>query len=101
VESVRSRGLRLVVGARRKVRISLVLEVSRATARELGLRSTQLGRATGTLGYHDERPAAIRLSGAARRALRDADALTAKVRATILHSDAPNRVLTSPVDLPN
>lgn len=101
VESVRSRGLRLVVGARRKVRISLVLEVSRRTARELGLTSTELGRAKGTLGYHDERPAAIRLTGAARRALHDERSLTAKVRATILHSDAPNRVLTVPVRLPN
>jgi hypothetical protein len=101
VESVRSRGLRLVVGARRKVRIALVLEVSRRTARELGLSSTVLGRAKGTLGYNDQRPAAIRLSRAARRALDGETGLTAKVRATILHSDAPNRVLTVPVRLPN
>jgi hypothetical protein len=101
VESVRSRGLRLVVGARRKVQVGLVLEVSRATARSLGLKSPELGRARGTLDYHDERPAAIRLNRAAARALHDADGLTAKVRATILHSDAPNRVLTIPVELPN
>jgi hypothetical protein len=101
VESVRSRGLRLVVGARRKVRISLALVVTRQTARRLGLKGTELGRAKGTLGYHDERPAAIRLTGAARRALSGETGLTAKVRATILHSDAPNRVLTVPVRLPN
>jgi hypothetical protein len=101
IESVRSRGLRLVVGARRKVRISLALVVTRQTARKLGLKSTELGRAKGTLGYHDERPAAIRLTGAARRALSGETGLTAKVRATILHSDAPNRVLTVPVRLPN
>jgi hypothetical protein len=99
VSSVRSHGLRLLVGARRKVRISLVLTVSRKTARDLGLRSTELGRATGTLDYHDERPAAIRLTAAARRALRGETQLTARVRATILHSDAPNRVLTVPVTL--
>jgi len=101
VESVRSRGLRLTVGARRKVDIGLALVVPRATAKALGLDSTVLGRAAGELGYFDFKPAAIKLTRAARRALDGETELKASVRVTILHSSAPNRVLTVPVVLPN
>jgi hypothetical protein len=101
VESLRSRGLRLVVAAKRKVRVGIQLRVRPAVARALGLDSPVLGRADGQLGYRQRRPAVVRLTAAAERALRDETGLSATVRLELLGTKAPNRVLNVSVRLPN
>jgi hypothetical protein len=98
VGSVRRHGLRIDVGARRKVGVDIDLLVSKATARHLHLRGTTLGHVRGTLGYHQQAPATIRLSSAARRALAGRSHLSATLRLT-LRDHAPNRVLTVRVGL--
>jgi hypothetical protein len=99
VESVRSRGLRLLVGTRREARVDLELRVSRATARALGLRSQVLGRARGRLEPAQKLPAAIELSTAARRALLNEPGLRATLRVSLQSSSAPDRTRDIPIRL--
>ena len=99
VDSVRANGLRMTVSARRRVGVGIELEVTRATARRLGLESTVLGKTSGPVDYGKSLPVDLRLTRAARRALADVESLKATVRLEILRSDAPNRVLTVPVKL--
>jgi hypothetical protein len=101
VDSVIERGLRTVVTAKRKTTVRIDLRVSAATARELGLKKRVLGHVSGTLGYRQKLPATIRLTSAARRALGGEESLSAVLRLTLQKTDAPNRVLTVPVELPN
>jgi hypothetical protein len=96
VGSVRRHGLRIDVGARRKVGVDIDLLVTRGTARHLHLRSGLLGHVRGTLGYRQQAPATILLNAAARRALAGRHHLAATLRLT-LRDHAPNRVLTVPV----
>lgn len=98
VGSVRRHGVRLDVGARRKVGVDIDLLVSKATAHRLHLRSTRIGHVGGQLGYHQDVPATVALNSAARRALARHDHLRATLRLT-LRSSAPDRVLTVPVRL--
>jgi hypothetical protein len=101
IDSVLERGLRTVVEAKRKTTVGIDLLVSAATARELGLKQRVLGHVSGTLGYRQKLPATIRLTSAARKALAGEQSLSAVLRLTLQKSDAPNRVLTVPVELPN
>jgi hypothetical protein len=98
VGSVRRRGLRIEVGARRKVGVDIDLLVTRGFARQIRLHSTVLGHVRGTLGYHQQTPATIRLNAAARRALSGRHHLAATLRLT-LRDHAPNRVLTVAVGI--
>lgn len=98
VGSVLRRGLRLDVGARRKVGVSIDLRVSSRTARALGLRSRTLGHVGGTLGYGQRAPATLKLTGAARRALAGRNRLDATLRLT-LRDHGPNRVLNVQIHL--
>jgi hypothetical protein len=98
IHSVRAHGLRLDVGARRKVGVSIDLLVSRSTARTLHLRERVLGHVRGQLGYGQKAPATIRLNAAARRALAGRRSVKATARLTLL-DNAPDRVLEVPVRL--
>jgi hypothetical protein len=98
LDSVRRHGLRLDVGARRKVGVSIDLGVDRRTARRLGSRDRVIGHVRGRLGYGQDAPATIRLERSARRALAHRHRLDATLRLTLL-DHAPNRVLNVPVHL--
>jgi hypothetical protein len=97
--SVRKRGLRMRVTARRRAGVGVDLRVSRRTARTLGLRSRVLGRTSGVVDRGKPLRASVRLSREARRALTRAPHLEGIVRLEILRSEAPNRVLTLPIKL--
>ena len=99
VDSLRSRGLRMKISARRRVPMAVALRVSRSTARKLGLHSRLLGRTHGTIDYDESLAATIRLSRAARRALADVDSLRAVVKLTLPKSTSPDKTLTVPVAL--
>jgi hypothetical protein len=101
VQSVIERGLRTIVKAKRKTTVRIELLLSQATARELGLERRVIGSVRGTLGYRQSLPATIRLSDAAREAIDGRETLSAALRVTLLGTDAPSRVLTVPVSLPN
>jgi hypothetical protein len=101
VQSVRSRGLHINVTTLRKVRVGIAWLVGARAARQMRLRGGVLGRASGTLDYNQGLPAVIRLTAAARRKLAGQDRLSSVVRLTLLKTDAPNRVLNVPVNLPN
>jgi hypothetical protein len=76
---VREDGLRGIVSTRRKATVEIRLEVSRRTARRLGLGSRVLGSARGVVDYRQALPAVVRLTRQARRALADEDSLHVKV----------------------
>jgi hypothetical protein len=95
------RGLRTVVQAKRKTTVGIELVISRAAARELGIERRVIGSVRGTLGYRQKLPATIRLTGEARKALAGRDSLSAVLRLTLLKTNAPNRVTTVPVEIPN
>jgi hypothetical protein len=99
LDSVRSRGLRMHVTARRRVPMAVALRVSRATARRLGLHSRLLGRTHGTIDYNQSLAATIRLNRAARRALADVGSLRGVVKLTLPKSTSPDKTLTVPVSL--
>jgi hypothetical protein len=99
VDGLREDGLRMTVSTKRRVGVGIELQVSRRTARRLGLDSRVLGRMSGAVDYNKALPAVLRVSRAARAALAGEEHLKATVRLEILHSDAPNRVLTVPVEL--
>jgi hypothetical protein len=99
VDSLVSDGLHARVEARRRVRVSLALRVSRHVARHLGLSTRVIGRASGPVDYGQSLPATVQLSRKAKRALDGEPHLKARLRLTIVHSKAPNRVLTVPVTL--
>lgn len=101
VDGVIERGLRTVVQAKRKTTVGIELVISRATARELGIERRVIGSVRGTLGYRQKLPATIRLTGEARKALAGRDSLSAVLRLTLLKTNAPNRVTTVPVEIPN
>ena len=99
LETVRSRGLRLTVSARRRVAIDVELRVSRSTARSLGLDDRVLGRTRGKITPGRALPAAVRLTRAARNALEGEDALNATVRLELPKSTAIKRIMRLPVTL--
>jgi hypothetical protein len=99
VDSVRSGGLHARVDARRRVRVTLALRVSRHVARQLGLHTRVLGRTSGPVDYGQSLPATVALTRKATRALDGETSLKAALRLTLVHSKAPNRVLTVPVTL--
>jgi hypothetical protein len=99
VDSVRSRGLRMHVTARRRVPMAVALRVSRATARHLGLHTRLLGRTHGTIDYNESLAATIRLNRAARRALNGVESLRAVVKLTLPKSTSPDKTLAVPVRL--
>ena len=99
VDSLRSRGLRLTINARRKVPMAVALRVNRRTARRLDLPSRLLGRTRGTIDYDESLHATIRLKRAARRALEDVDSLRGVLKLTLPRSTAPDKTLTVPVAL--
>ena len=99
VDSVRARGLRLSISARRRVGMAVKVRVSRRTADELGLDSGVIGRAAGRIDYGQSLQAVIRLTRAARNALEGVESLRATVRLTLPRSTSPDKVLTVPVSL--
>jgi hypothetical protein len=99
VASVRAQGLHLTVGARRAVKVGIELLVGRRVARQLRLKNRVLGAARGLVNYGQQLGTTIRLSRAARRALRGRTSLAATARLTILDRRAPDRVLTRKVAL--
>lgn len=99
VDSVRSRGLRLAVSGARAVEIAVRLRVSRRTARRLGLESRVIGRLRGRLAPNAPRPAAVRLTREARRALDGEPGVSATVRLTLPESGLPDEALELPVTL--
>jgi hypothetical protein len=101
VDSVRSRGLRMGVSTKREVIVGIELRVRPAVARALGLDSPVLGRARGRLKPRQTKPAVVRLSSDAARALRGEDELSAFIRVRLLKTSAPNRVLDVPFRLPS
>jgi hypothetical protein len=99
VDSVRANGLGLRVESRRRVRVGLALRVSKHVARQLGLGSRVLGRASGPVDYGQSLAGTVQLTRKASRALEGESGLKARLRLTLTHSQAPNRVLTVPVTL--
>ncbi len=99
VDSVRSRGLRLSVSAARAVEMAIQLRVSKSTARTLGLESRVIGRLQGRLSANVARPAAVRLSREARRALEGKSGVNATLRLQLPESPVPDQVLGVPVTL--
>lgn len=99
VDSLRSDGLHARVEARRRVGVAIALRVSRHVARHLGLASRVIGRAGGPVDYGQALPATIQITRRARKALDGVPHLKARLRLTLVHSKAPNRVLTVPVTL--
>lgn len=98
--SARERGVRAVVGCRRRCRLRLEAVVGRRTARELGLRSRVLASARGTLraGAID-RPATLRFTRAARRAIAQRQSLSLVVRAVLVGSTAEDRSIATRINL--
>jgi len=89
------RGIRVRVRSSKAVTFAALLTVSRATARRLHLgRRTVIGRATAKLSAGRRRVVRVRLTKAARRALRHARSLRVSVRVTA--SDAAGHVATVP-----
>ena len=99
VDSVRSRGLRLTVSAARGVEMALELRVSKTTARRLALESRVIGRLKGKLAANVARPAAVRLTREARRALEGEAGVNATIRLQLPKSPLPDQVLSVPVIL--
>ena len=99
VDSVRARGLRLTVSAARAVEMAVELRVSKTTARGLGLESRVIGRLKGKLAANVARPAAVRLTREARRALEGQSAVNATIRLQLPESPIPDEVLNVPVTL--
>jgi hypothetical protein len=99
VDSVRTRGLRLTVSAARAVEMAVQLRVSKTTAAGLGLESRVIGRLKGKLTPNVARPAAVRLTGEARRALEGESAVNATIRLQLPESPLPDQVLNVPVTL--
>jgi hypothetical protein len=99
LDSVRARGVRLSVSAARSVEIEIQLRVTRRTARRLGLDSRVIGRLRGHLAAGEPKPAAVRLTRQARRALARETRLIATVRLELPQSTARDRVLEVPVSL--
>ena len=89
------RGVRVRVRSTRATTLAALLMVSRATARRLHLgRRTVIGRATARLSARRTRVVTVRLTRAARRALRHSRSLRVAVRVTA--SDAAGHVVTVP-----
>jgi hypothetical protein len=99
VETVRSRGLRLSVSAKRRVEIEVELRVSRSTMRRLGLDDRVLGSTRGRIKPGRPLPAAVRLTREARRALDGEQNLNATVRLELPRSKVPERFISLPVTL--
>jgi hypothetical protein len=97
--SVRKRGLRMGVTAKRRAGVGIDLRVRPRTARNLGLRSRVLGRTSGVVDRGKPLRVSVWLSREARRALAGARHLKGIIRLEILRSEAPNRVLTVPIEL--
>jgi hypothetical protein len=101
--TVVDRGLRTTVGCRRTCRLELQVRVSQRTARRIGLPRSAgrvLARTTGRLTGEDRDVSAVlRLSRAARRALRDEDSVTVVVRAELQGTRSTRRFLTRTVRL--
>ena len=101
--TVLERGLRTTVGCRRSCRLRLEVRVSQRTARRIGLLRSAgqvLARTTGRISGDDHEVAAVlRLSRAARRALRDESSVTVNVRAELQGTRSTNRFVTRTVTL--
>jgi hypothetical protein len=95
LSTVLERGLRTEVGCRRACRLQEQLRVSQRTARRIGLPRSAgqvLARTTGRLSGQDlDVSAVLRVSRAARRALRDEDSVTVVLRAELQGATGPNR----------
>jgi hypothetical protein len=99
LDDVREHGLRGIVSARRTATVDVRLEVSRSTARRLGLRSRVLGRTGGVVDYNEALPAVIRLNRRARRALEGEHSLRATVVLELPSSPVKDRFIRVPVSL--
>lgn len=99
LETVRSRGLRLSVSAKRRVEIAVQLRVSRSTARRLGLDDQILGATRGRIPSGRPLPAAVRLSRQVRRALDGEETLDAIVRLELPKSKVRQRFISVSVTL--
>jgi hypothetical protein len=100
---VLERGLRTTVGCRRTCRLELQVRVSQATARRIGLRRSAgrvLARTTGRLtGENRDVAAVLRLSRAARRALRGEESVTVTLRTELMGTRSSRRYVTRVVRL--
>jgi hypothetical protein len=96
LRDLRSNGLPLMVWSRHAEHVTVELRVGRRTARELGLTSTVLGRRTILVNEidPDSEFTDVRLTRAARRALRHVETLRAVARLR-----AADAVLTLPIRL--
>jgi hypothetical protein len=103
LSDVLARGLRTTVGCRRTCRLELQARVSQATARRIGLPRSAgrvLARTTGRLtGENRDVSAVLRLSRAARRALRGEESVTVTVRAELMGTRSSRRYVTRVVRL--
>jgi hypothetical protein len=103
LSTVLERGLRTTVGCRRSCSLELQVRVSQTTARRIGLpRSANgvLARTTGRLrGDGSDVAAVLRLSRAARRALRDDSSVTVVLRAELKGTRSSNRFVTRTIRL--
>ena len=99
LDNARGRGVRLNVSAARTVEIAVELRVSRSTARRLGLESRVIGRLEGRLNANRARPAAVRMTRAARRAVAEESTLNATIRLELPESEVPDRFIEVPVTL--
>jgi hypothetical protein len=103
LSSVLQRGLRTKVSCRRTCRLELQLRVSPATARRIGLPRSAgqvLARTTGRLRGSDlDVSAVLRLSQAARRALRGEAGVTVVLRAELRGSRSTKRFVTRTIRL--
>jgi hypothetical protein len=103
LRTVLDRGLRTTVGCRRACKLELQVRVSDRTARRIGLprrASRVLARTTGRLtGTNPDVAAVLRLSRAARRALRDESSVTVVLRAELQGTRSTKRFLTKTIRL--
>jgi hypothetical protein len=101
VESVRARGLGVVVATRRDSYLRVELVVSKRTRKTLKLKSAVIGKLKGRLGWQEGLHANVSLTPAARRALAGRTSLQMTAVLTRTRTGAPHRVLRVPVRLPN
>jgi hypothetical protein len=93
-------GLRIHVENRNITTIGVDVRVNRATARRLRMPSRVIAHGDGRLGWNDVVDTDLRLTPAARRALRDEVVLRGSVRLELVGTSAPDRVLSVPFRLP-
>jgi hypothetical protein len=98
LRELRTQGLELRIASKRRESVTIEVRVGPRTARRLGVASRLLGRRTVMVDVIEpaDKPAVLRLTPAARRALKHAGKLRAVVRLTTSRTGASTTTLTLP-----